>query len=698
MSKLLKIYHLGSAWSCLKMLLDYLSTREDDQIIHIIFSSAHKLNEQFINKKNTVIFSKNEHSCHVLSDVICDFIANKKINHVNVHTEHRELDIGFGIVINGIINKVSLENLQCHLYDHDWSDVENRAKISSVNTVSLHYAIDSEIKRVECWLKTPSILSSLPSSSLMRNLLWHRVFNVKWHFLAYGFSSDNALLSEIYEGWVPMLVSPTKKVSLKNTLLVGKLLNLSDKSINDLCKLKNKKELIWYATGTQFLDVKSWIHNLADKIEKNPEISSVDNVIVSSKSESVFEIITSNKIIILPSWISPDYVALCCPDLLPAIEKNNKWLDNAENSNGTTLCRISQGQFLPTENDFLIDSESVHQDEWVFYMNASMGDVLYCLATLKSWKNTYKGKVIFVAHSLYREIISRCSEVDVFWPLDDIEEYQPLIKLAKKNGKYKYLMKFDWADPDLHFQKGITELLNVDFIPDEQFLRLTTTQEERKKVDDFLKENKLNEQRTVLLHTSIGSPNKTWSQENWSALADKFSQNGWRVILIGSNNNKHAHKIMPSWNDPRFVSAIDYFTPIEMITLMNACDLLVATDSGPIALAGASTIAICGIYSIVSARSRLPFRHGKLGWNAMGIDTNCHFGHCARWWDNKQFQATSGLDETHFRPITTFDYWCPNNKSYSCMKNIDADSFWKGITSFLESDAYIPKGMRVENI
>jgi ADP-heptose:LPS heptosyltransferase len=64
---------------------------------------------------------------------------------------------------------------------------------------------------------------------------------------------------------------------------------------------------------------------------------------------------------------------------------------------------------------------------------------------------------------------------------------------------------------------------------------------DKTKVDAFLKENNLTG-RVVLIHPNSGVANRTWPAAAWEALIERFLDDGWSVVLIGSNNNFYSHK------------------------------------------------------------------------------------------------------------------------------------------------------------
>jgi ADP-heptose:LPS heptosyltransferase len=163
----------------------------------------------------------------------------------------------------------------------------------------------------------------------------------------------------------------------------------------------------------------------------------------------------------------------------------------------------------------------------------------------------------------------------------------------------------------------------------------------------------------VLLHPSNGDRNRTWPQENWQALAARLFLQGHQVISIGQGAMFKLDGV---------VDMIDVFDPLEIIALMNSAELLVATDSGPIQLAGATDIGIVGIYSVVAGRNRLPYRNGELGWRAHAVSPACSFHPCYEGLLGSERYATyAAAPRTPAENAKYLGDWCLNDEPYACL-------------------------------
>ena len=170
----------------------------------------------------------------------------------------------------------------------------------------------------------------------------------------------------------------------------------------------------------------------------------------------------------------------------------------------------------------------------------------------------------------------------------------------------------------------------------------------------------------VLLHPSNRDQNRTWPQEKWQELASRLRAEGHQVLSIGQRAANDASGVFALEG---VVDLIGAFDPIETIALMNWAQLLVATDSGPVQLAGSTDIGIVGIYSVVAGRNRLPYRNGIPAWRALAVSPECSFHPCyERLLVSDEFAAyQSGAPKTAQENAKFVGDWCPNPQRYVCL-------------------------------
>lgn len=315
-------------------------------------------------------------------------------------------------------------------------------------------------------------------------------------------------------------------------------------------------------------------------------------------------------------------------------------------------------------------------DKHLFALGESMGDGLFAIGSLHAFRDNHPGDVILLAPKIYHNLLRLSPLVDDVWDIENLDErMKQEIYIAKYRGHFHSPCSGKHIFAAKHQIDSIIssyDEMKVSNSKKEMTLSLESVNKD--KVDNFLSVNNLTS-KVVLIHPNEGVPNRAWPKSSWEELIGRFIKDGWSVVLIGANTNFYSHKKTVTIENSRVFNAIDLFSMGETVYLMSKSSLLVACDSGPVALAGASDIAICAIYSVVPGRYRLPYRRGQLGWNALAVDLSCRYGHCAKYYP----ASMKG----------TFDAWCPNNKSYACMQNFKVDDFYQQIDKFVQSEKFI---------
>lgn len=184
----------------------------------------------------------------------------------------------------------------------------------------------------------------------------------------------------------------------------------------------------------------------------------------------------------------------------------------------------------------------------------------------------------------------------------------------------------------------------------------------------------------IAIHNAGSIVNKQWPLAYWQELVDRFRADGIEVLstgvrerLIGTNHEVFLlDGVTEAFDIPR----------IDSIALLNQCKVLISGDSGPIQLAGTTEIGIVGMFSIVKPEYRLPYRHGELGWNAVGISSPCpEMGCYHKMVYNTPFQwvpeIMGPIVEDPNRMSDLMYNWCLNEEDkFSCMKSITVDEVY----------------------
>ncbi len=190
--------------------------------------------------------------------------------------------------------------------------------------------------------------------------------------------------------------------------------------------------------------------------------------------------------------------------------------------------------------------------------------------------------------------------------------------------------------------------------------------------------------RRIVFHAAHNDPNRTWPKQAWEALGRKVLNEGHQLILIGESAINFQEKAF-CLDLPGAIDFLGQFDSLKVVELLRLCDLFVSSDSGPIQLAGASDIAICGIYTAAAGRSRIPFRHGQPLWGASLVEPECPHRACFRFMSApehiKHFQQA--LKEGGRVINDLLSTWCLEADTYHCLRDITPERVWQAMTPWI---------------
>ena len=190
------------------------------------------------------------------------------------------------------------------------------------------------------------------------------------------------------------------------------------------------------------------------------------------------------------------------------------------------------------------------------------------------------------------------------------------IRLGFKAGSFRVepintiFTNFKIADEALHvIDKNLNfvhhlgaEIENISF-------GITTGEAEKKSIDTFLGKEVDNGQKIVILHPGATWLTKRWPLEKYALLTDKIKANFADISVIityGPGEREYGEKI----------KSLSHSTPIvpppttlgELIALIERCEVLIGSDTGPLHLAAALGKKVIGFYGPTD-----PLRNGPYG-------------------------------------------------------------------------------------
>ncbi|WP_297122540.1 glycosyltransferase family 9 protein [uncultured Enterobacter sp.] len=350
---------------------------------------------------------------------------------------------------------------------------------------------------------------------------------------------------------------------------------------------------------------------------------------------------------------------------------------------------------LPHENiHFTHEIERWHREgnaKRIFYSSASMGDIVYGLGAINALRKRFpEDKFVFVTHKLYRDLIDNSPSGVEHWDIHALTPEQYFeIEVANRFSLLHFFERWQQIVAACHMTDAFISEVTRDALDTDKGALLDFDAIDKAPVEKFMRDNHITSGKVALLHPNLGAPNRTWTKQHWQKLAERFVFAGWQVIFIGSDKNKYQSKKTMPLEIPGTFNAINAFSITQTIYLMSLCQLLVACDSGPVALAGYTDIAISALYSIIPSQYRLPYRHTVLGWNAQGINVGCQYGQCGHLIMNEKFFKQTLHKKWALPNGQQFAEWCPNGKKYACLSHFSDADWWAHIEEFINSDDFI---------
>lgn len=318
------------------------------------------------------------------------------------------------------------------------------------------------------------------------------------------------------------------------------------------------------------------------------------------------------------------------------------------------------------------------------YLNAAMGDNLYLLAACRAIKKIKRVDIVFISPPLFVELAQACPYISEVWQDNTLSQGQ-LQQLQHAHAQDRFIDFTGWrhALAPVHMIDSFLAQAGIEACAADKQLDLIIPPSCKKTIDDFFQTQQLDNKKILLVHPNIGHPNRSWPQKNWFALTEMWLFSGWQVIFIGSNTNSESGKGMPTAPPAGVVDAIDRFSPLETVALMQRASMLISCDSGPVMLAAATEIAIAALYSTVASQHRLPFRHGEAGWNCLGIDLACANGPCARLMANEAIFSALLKRPLGDPTPQEFANWCVNSSPFKCLQHYSPPALYSRMAALI---------------
>lgn len=151
----------------------------------------------------------------------------------------------------------------------------------------------------------------------------------------------------------------------------------------------------------------------------------------------------------------------------------------------------------------------------------------------------------------------------------------------------------------------------------------------------------LPEKRTVCIHPSATKDYKQWDIDRFAALADRFVERDWQVIVVGAGAGEAARvRHMLDAMHGEAINAHNRLSLIELVRLVQTSQLYIGNDSGPMHLAAATGIPVLALFGpteLIRWRPRAPLSRVMKGASACA--PACQPEACLQ-----QYQCMTSLD------------------------------------------------------
>ena len=125
---------------------------------------------------------------------------------------------------------------------------------------------------------------------------------------------------------------------------------------------------------------------------------------------------------------------------------------------------------------------------------------------------------------------------------------------------------------------------------------LHISDEEQQGADQILAVHGLNELKWVMLHPAARYWFKAWPPERFAALGDVFVEEGFSVVLVGSEHEHGVADTVRQAAQYTFISLVGKTSLRELAALMTRCHLFVGNDAGPMHMAAAAGCPVVALF------------------------------------------------------------------------------------------------------
>jgi len=252
----------------------------------------------------------------------------------------------------------------------------------------------------------------------------------------------------------------------------------------------------------------------------------------------------------------------------------------------------------------------------------ALGDSVLTLVLIKALKKFYpKAEISVLVRSRNKSIYEGINYIDNIYYIKDvwkmIRKYdlvfdcEPYLNISaiisRKIGKntvgfshgirallYDYKVKFNKKQ---HMVQNYLDMLRVLGHKFDTERLETLSAGDSKKVDKFLKENKIKKLAGITVGAAeSATESRMWPIERYAIIADYLTRKGFDILFVGSPGEKKIIDKCRRLMKGNSYASYEHFGLEDTISLISRCKIFVSNDTGPMHIAAAQGVKTIGLF------------------------------------------------------------------------------------------------------
>ncbi len=217
-------------------------------------------------------------------------------------------------------------------------------------------------------------------------------------------------------------------------------------------------------------------------------------------------------------------------------------------------------------------------------------------------KNRVFDILLHMQVSLRASLASLCIKAKDRWGFD---------KVRAKDFQWLFTNKKIPAKNNCHVADGLIQFAEAIGVPKKK--KITWNFSPSQEAKDWVKDNKIQQDKYVVISPSASHPNRNWDTEFYIKIANYLSSLSFKIYITGSHSSKEinlAKTIIQSSKSPLIDFAGKTSLP-QLTALIESAEFIVSPDSGPAHIATLVNTKVIGLYAISNPQRTGPYHSIK---------------------------------------------------------------------------------------